>query len=117
MGSVRTPGHHDKVYKEECMYSFDTPESPGGLYISLSTFQAFSDEFVELDHRRTGNCLYLNEQNIKLPLSPEEAEANSTAPTKMNIGGEGGFQLDKKTYKVETRHALVVMPDRARVEL
>ena len=22
------------------MYSFDTPESPGGLYVNLSTFQA-----------------------------------------------------------------------------
>jgi uncharacterized UBP type Zn finger protein len=39
MRGVRVPSHGDKVHKEECMYSFDTPESPGGLYISLSTFQ------------------------------------------------------------------------------
>lgn len=35
MKSVRTPGHHDKVYKEECMYSFATPESEGGIFINL----------------------------------------------------------------------------------
>ena len=39
MRGLRPPGHHDKVYKEECMYSFDTPYSPGGLYVNLKTFQ------------------------------------------------------------------------------
>jgi ubiquitin carboxyl-terminal hydrolase 5/13 len=35
MRSVRTPSHYDKVYKEECMYSYATPESEGGLYLNL----------------------------------------------------------------------------------
>lgn len=39
MQGLRPPGHYDKVHKEECMYSFDTPESPGGLYVNLKTFQ------------------------------------------------------------------------------
>jgi hypothetical protein len=26
--------------QEECMFSFDSPESPGGLYVNMSTFQA-----------------------------------------------------------------------------
>ena len=39
MRGLRPPGHHDKVYKDECMFSFATPESPGGLYINLKTFQ------------------------------------------------------------------------------
>jgi len=40
MRGLRPPGHHDKVYKDECMFSFSTPESTGGLYINLKTFQA-----------------------------------------------------------------------------
>lgn len=39
MGSVRIPGHYDQVFKDECLFSFDTPESAGGLYINLNTFQ------------------------------------------------------------------------------
>lgn len=39
MRGLRPPAHYDKVYKDECMYSFDTPESPGGLYVNLKTYQ------------------------------------------------------------------------------
>ena len=39
MRGLKPPGHFDKVYKEECQFCFDTPESPGGLFINLKTFQ------------------------------------------------------------------------------
>lgn len=39
MRGLQAPGHFDKVYKDECMFSFDTPESPGGLYINLKSWQ------------------------------------------------------------------------------
>ena len=39
MQGMKPPGHYDKVYKEECMFSFETPESPGGLYVNLRTYQ------------------------------------------------------------------------------
>jgi hypothetical protein len=39
---LRKPTHADKVYRDECMFSFDTPFSEGGLYLNLSTFQVGS---------------------------------------------------------------------------
>lgn len=39
MRGLKAPGFGDRVYKDECMFTFDTPESPGGLYINLHTFQ------------------------------------------------------------------------------
>jgi hypothetical protein len=39
MRSVKSPSPHEKVYKEECMFSYDTPESPGGIFINLQSFQ------------------------------------------------------------------------------
>ena len=48
-----------QVYKEECMFSFDTPLSPGGLYVNLNSWQAFGEEFVQLDAQRSGQALYL----------------------------------------------------------
>ena len=38
MRSAKVAGHHDKVHKDECVYSFDSPESPGGVFVNLSTF-------------------------------------------------------------------------------
>jgi ubiquitin carboxyl-terminal hydrolase 5/13 len=39
MRGLQPPKHFDKVYKDECMYSYDTPESPGGLFINLKSYQ------------------------------------------------------------------------------
>lgn len=39
MRSVKVASAQDKVYKEECVFSFDSPESPAGLFINLTTFQ------------------------------------------------------------------------------
>ena len=62
----RRPGPHDKVYKDECMFSFDTPLSPGGLYINLHTWQAFGAEYVAMDATRSGNALYLRQTAHKV---------------------------------------------------
>lgn len=61
MKSVKVPGHYDKVYKDECMFSYATSESKGGLYINMTTHQSFSDDYVDLDFKRNGNALYLHE--------------------------------------------------------
>ncbi len=44
------------------MFSFDTPLSAGGLFLNLSTWQAFSERHLPLDAERTGNNLYLWEK-------------------------------------------------------
>ena len=61
MSSVRTPSHYDRVYKDECQYSYDTPLSTKGLYISLNSWQGFGHDYVEIDANRRGQQLYLHE--------------------------------------------------------
>lgn len=58
----KVPGTYDKVHKEECTFSFDTPLSSGGLYVNLFTWQSYGEKYVLLDHQRTGNRLYLHQQ-------------------------------------------------------
>lgn len=60
MRSIRIAGPSDRVYKDECMFSFASGLSEGGLYTSLQTFQSFGEAYVDLDHERTGNSLYLH---------------------------------------------------------
>mmetsp|Transcript_62 Transcript_62/g.92 ORF Transcript_62/g.92 Transcript_62/m.92 type:complete len:885 (-) Transcript_62:589-3243(-) len=117
MRSVKVPGHHDKVYKDECMFTFDTPESEGGLYVNLSTFQGFGEQFLELDHQRTGNALYLHQKWHRVPLPEEELAKQKAAPEKLAIGGDGGFAVGAPTYRLEKEAALVVLPGRQRVGL
>lgn len=44
------------------MFCFATPESPGGLYINLSSHQAFDEAHLPLDQQRSGAALYLHQQ-------------------------------------------------------
>lgn len=46
MRAVRTPTHYDRVYKDECMFCFATAESPGGLYINLTTHQVGARQWL-----------------------------------------------------------------------
>lgn len=39
MRTVKAPSHYDKVYKDECMFSYATPEAPDGLFINMQTWQ------------------------------------------------------------------------------
>ena len=48
------------------MFSYDTPLSPGGLYVNLNSWQAFGEEFVQLDAQRSGQALYLLQQFQKV---------------------------------------------------
>ena len=61
MSTVRAPAHYDRVYKDECQYSFDTPLSANGLYINLSTWQGYGHDYVGIDCKRRGQQLYLHE--------------------------------------------------------
>lgn len=61
MSTVRVPAHYDRVYKDECQFSFDTALSPNGLYINMNSWQAFGGEYVNIDTKKTGQQLYLHE--------------------------------------------------------
>ena len=54
-GKLRIPAQHDKVYKDECMYSFDNPYCETGLYINIQTFCGIGKEYLSLDSAKT-NC-------------------------------------------------------------
>ncbi|KAG1658938.1 hypothetical protein FOA52_007130 [Chlamydomonas sp. UWO 241] len=118
MRGLKAPTAYDKVYKDECMYSYATPESTGGLYVNLRSFQGFSETYLPLDHERSVCGLYLHQVWRRVPLSEEELAAQQVAPDKMALGGEGGFSLGAQPkHKIEKDLAVVVMPGGLRVPL
>lgn len=112
MKTVRTPAARDPVHKDECTFSFDTPESPGGLYTSLTSWRSFGRDYVAGEFARSGNPLFLKHVARRVTKAETaDTEMAEAKPEKLAIGVPGGFDVDSKKYDVVSRYSLVVMPD------
>ena len=104
--NIRPAGAYDKVVNDECTFSFDTPFSPDGLYVSLKSYQGFGKQYVQLDHERTGNKLYVHLKWKRTP-KPELNGDDAAKPTKLAIGGEGGFAVGEDRFDIIKENSLV----------
>ena len=143
LDDVKVPTALDKVYKDECVYSFDRPvgtsllldwlifrliyvgfvcvqDLEDGLYVCLSTFHGVGKRFLPLHLERTGSRLYLHLKKIRIEKSKSD-DGNDEVPakiTKLAIGMEGGFQQENNSEIIyEDIHNLVVYPNFVVVEL
>lgn len=103
------------MWKEECAFSFKTPFDEAGLFLNLETYQAYSMNYVGVDHDRSGNALYLRIKYTKVEKEEEKhVEQKKEAeqqPSKLAIGVEGGFDVDTgKRWEVVKDFALVLYP-------
>lgn len=120
MSGFKAPGPHDRVFKSECMFTFDTPESSGGLYLNIVTHQAVSERFLALDRSRTTATVYLHQKWTRVAKHPTAADAIASgsgadgsagtqqAPTKLAIGLPGGFDVDAAPFEISKEHSIVV---------
>uniref|UniRef100_A0A672YZI9 Ubiquitin carboxyl-terminal hydrolase 13 n=1 Tax=Sphaeramia orbicularis TaxID=375764 RepID=A0A672YZI9_9TELE len=110
MPTIRVPRTGDRVYKSECAFSFDSPESEGGLYVCMNTFLGFGREHVERHYRKTGQSVYMHlKRHIKevtdcmFASSPKDLELNR------DFNGED--------YEYEDEAKLVIFPDHFEIPL
>ncbi|CAD7004184.1 ubiquitin carboxyl-terminal hydrolase 5 [Ceratitis capitata] len=129
LSSVRVPGDNIPIYKDECVYSYDSPETPTGLYVSLTSFLGFGEAYVKRYADKTGNAVFLHIQRVKTPKVGEggaAAGAEEGGPerkiTRLAIGIEGGYNANEKKYgifvtdnekkyDIKDTYSIVVMPD------
>ena len=57
---VKTPGPGDKVYKDECFFSFDSPECERGLYVCLNRWIGVGRKHLTRYSDRTDNKIFLH---------------------------------------------------------
>ncbi|XP_066383178.1 ubiquitin carboxyl-terminal hydrolase 14-like isoform X1 [Miscanthus floridulus] len=105
---VRIPEPTNRIHKDECCVSFDTPRSEGGLYVDMSSFLGFGREYVEWNFEKTGNPVYLHIVQRRKP-EPDEADRPLKKPTLLAIGVEGGFGDQEPEY--DDTFEIVILPD------
>lgn len=118
--SIRVPKAEDRVYKDECCLSFDSPYSEGGLYVCLNSFLSFGQKHVIKYHELTGNSVFLILRKIPIdgPPSSKVRVTESEQPSRLAIGVEGGFQPeDEPKQEYEDKNSLVILPDFMEISL
>ncbi|CAF3373949.1 unnamed protein product [Rotaria sp. Silwood1] len=110
--NVRIPDANDKVYKDECLYSFDNPESENGLFICMSTFRGLGKDHVARHCKfNPGKNVFLHISRRRKPV-PVDPNIEPTKVTKMAIGIEGGFDVNgSKRFTFEEKYAIYVHPN------
>ncbi|KAL5737886.1 hypothetical protein ACOSP7_030647 [Xanthoceras sorbifolium] len=106
LSRVRIPEPTNRIFKQECCISFDTPKSEGGLFIDLNSFLAYGKDCVGWNYEKTGDPVYLHIKQTR-KLVPEDRP--SKKPTLLAIGIEGGF--DNSEVEYEETHSIVILPD------
>ncbi|CAG9761371.1 unnamed protein product [Ceutorhynchus assimilis] len=111
--SIKIPYQQDKVHKDECVYSFDNPETETGLYVSLTSFIGLGKDHIERHFQKTGEAVYLHLRRERHEIStPPQGDGPEKKITRLAIGVEGGFDPDssKKKFEFEDFYKITILP-------
>ncbi|XP_070502099.1 ubiquitin carboxyl-terminal hydrolase 5 [Chironomus tepperi] len=113
---IKIPTSNDNIYSEECVFSYDTPESENGLYISLTSFLSFGKDYVERYYQKTKNAVFLHIKRTKTEIPQNDSEEGPEKKiTRLAIGLEGGLQDNSaKKYNYEDNYQIVVFPSQTK---
>lgn len=118
LNKIRTPIPNEKIYKDECVFCFDTPESENGLFVCMNTFLGFGRNYVESHCRKTGSCVFLHLKTVKREIPKEAGKDDKQKPTRLAIGLEGGFDINEgKKYEYEEFNSITILPDFIEISL
>ena len=99
---VQIPTQHNAVFNEECLFSFDSPESPDGLYVCMEKFIGLGREHVAAYHTRTSNAIFLHRKRTKVPKADDDGEAKKDS-------GEVGERERERERESSVSHPLVLL--------
>ncbi|XP_065700555.1 ubiquitin carboxyl-terminal hydrolase 13 isoform X1 [Patagioenas fasciata] len=119
MPTIRVPKSGDRVYKTECAFSYDSPDSEGGLYVCMNTFLGFGREHVERHYRKTGHCVYLHLKRHVIEKVP--GASGGALPKRRNatlfLDLETNGDLNSDDFEYEDEAKLVLFPDHYEIAL
>ena len=130
---------NDRVYKDQCVYTYETPFSPDGLYVCLNRFIGVARSMIPIYFDKTKSHLYLrikmsrqevthlqtffnlkSNSNQKKKIPKEDlasGEPEKKKPSKFGIGIDGGFATDQTDYIIQNEYSLFVYPEEETAKL
>uniref|UniRef100_A0A671T9R5 Ubiquitin carboxyl-terminal hydrolase n=1 Tax=Sinocyclocheilus anshuiensis TaxID=1608454 RepID=A0A671T9R5_9TELE len=119
MPTIRVPRTGDRVFKSECAFSYDSPESEGGLYVCMNSFLGFGREHVERHYRKTGQSVYMHlKRHVK---EKATGAAGGAIPRRRNgkvfLDLELNRDFNGDGYEYEDEAKLVIFPDHFEIPL
>ena len=106
---LQIPSSHDKVYKDECVMSFDSPYSEGGLYVNLKTWLGYGKDYVIGDSKRTGCKLYLHQKWTQVLKEEPSASKDAAKPTSLVVDGANNVFDETAKFDTQKVNSLVVV--------
>ncbi|XP_076762013.1 ubiquitin specific protease 5 [Xylocopa sonorina] len=112
LSKIRIPQKSDKIYKDECVYSFDTPDTPTGLYVNLTTFLGLGHDYVQDYYELTENPVFLHiKRNRKEIPSKHQGDGPEKKITRLAIGTADGFTPDQQKYTYHESYQIIILPN------
>ena len=110
--NIKVPGYNDRVFKDECMFSYDTPLSPNGIYVSLMSFRAYGHDYIKQNIApNVDKDIFLHIKMKKVPKpEPEKDDGTKNAEpvTKLGIGIEGGFKNEEQIWDTTKEYSIYI---------
>ncbi|XP_061097803.1 ubiquitin carboxyl-terminal hydrolase 13-like isoform X1 [Conger conger] len=117
MPTIRVPRSGDRVFKSECAFSYDSPESEGGLYVCMSTFLGFGREHVERHYRKTGQSVYMHLKRTVKEKATGAAGGSGSRRRNGKVFLELNRDFNRDDYECEDEAKLVIFPEHHEVPL
>ncbi|CAK9822790.1 Ubiquitin carboxyl-terminal hydrolase 5 [Anthophora retusa] len=112
LSKIRIPQKHDKIYKDECVYSFDTPDTPTGLYVNFTTFLGLGQDYVQHYYQLTENPVFLHIKRRRKEISSKhQGDGPEKKITRLAIGTTDGFTPDQQKYTYHESYQIVILPN------
>lgn len=111
LSKIRIPQKNDRIYKDECVYSFDTPDSPTGLYVNLTSFLGLGQEYVLDYYYLSKNPVFLHIRRKRKEIrSKHQGDGPEKKITRLAIGTDDGFTPDQQKYTYHESYQIVILP-------
>ncbi|VDP06882.1 unnamed protein product [Soboliphyme baturini] len=102
------PNDNSKVYKDECMYCFNTPFSEGGLFLCLVTHYGLCPKHLNLHVKKTEFLGYLHFSRVQISTVTAKASEGD-----LNASSECSVLEKPKEFALKYKDVweLVIYPD------
>lgn len=112
LGSLNIPQLHHRVGKTTCLYTFDTPFSPLGLFLNILTHQSIGYSYLDYDKKTTNSQIYLQILTRHIPReesAQDQEDENKEQSNASNVDESGNISFNFASGPQEEQKLTLVL--------